>query len=250
MHFGAAREQVNGERQGAEPGGDERRHIGSSHGLRPSVIPYATVCSEGDCEIQYGSVWLHMTKAQLTPLAWIQAAFRALCREGPAGLRAEAIARDLYVSKGSFYWHFNSVPDLKAAMLAHWEEAATADIIAEVDATTDDPTGRLRQLLLIVAQPRDAAYGGAKAEPALRHWAAVDEKAAASVGRVDRARLDYLETLLTQSGRADGRLEAQVIYATLIGLYPLVDAGLAEISETLTRSLEAVLRFDPPSPAP
>ena len=41
------------------------------------------------------------------------AGFRALSAEGPQGIRVEAIARQLKLSKGSFYWHFKDVQALK-----------------------------------------------------------------------------------------------------------------------------------------
>ncbi|WP_163317770.1 TetR family transcriptional regulator, partial [Enterobacter hormaechei] len=46
------------------------------------------------------------TRKTLSAEDWISAAFRALSQGGAQAIRAEAIARDLKVSKGSFYWHF------------------------------------------------------------------------------------------------------------------------------------------------
>jgi len=37
---------------------------------------------------------------------WLDAGLAALAAEGPAALRAEALARQLNTTKGSFYWHF------------------------------------------------------------------------------------------------------------------------------------------------
>jgi AcrR family transcriptional regulator len=37
---------------------------------------------------------------------WIRAAGRRLAQGGAAAVAVEALARDLGVTKGSFYWHF------------------------------------------------------------------------------------------------------------------------------------------------
>ncbi|NLH83356.1 MAG: TetR family transcriptional regulator, partial [Phyllobacteriaceae bacterium] len=49
------------------------------------------------------------TRSTLSAEDWIKAAFRALSVGGVQAIRAEAIARDLNVSKGAFYWHFKDV---------------------------------------------------------------------------------------------------------------------------------------------
>lgn len=57
----------------------------------------------------------------LQPLDWIHAAYARLSAEGIDAVRVEVLARELGVSKGSFYWHFQDREDLLAKMLAHWE---------------------------------------------------------------------------------------------------------------------------------
>src|SRR5262249_42932087 len=53
---------------------------------------------------------------------WLRAARRALLARGPEGVRVEPLARDLGVTKGSFYWHFGDRADLLEALLVEWEE--------------------------------------------------------------------------------------------------------------------------------
>src|SRR5207247_4105060 len=43
---------------------------------------------------------------------WLRGARLALLREGPNGVRVEPLARELGVTKGSFYWHFHDREDL------------------------------------------------------------------------------------------------------------------------------------------
>ena len=52
---------------------------------------------------------------------WIRAATARLAQEGIEAVRVEVLARDLLVSKGSFYWHFRDREDLLNSVLSHWE---------------------------------------------------------------------------------------------------------------------------------
>lgn len=76
---------------------------------------------------------------KLSKLAWIQAGFRALTQQGLSGVKAEILARELHVSKGSFYWHFKNIDALKVTMLEHWKEAATQGIVQQVFETEIEP---------------------------------------------------------------------------------------------------------------
>jgi AcrR family transcriptional regulator len=51
---------------------------------------------------------------------WILKALDVLRKEGLAGVRAERLARDLNVTKGSFYHHFKNLADLQEAILDYW----------------------------------------------------------------------------------------------------------------------------------
>ena len=64
-----------------------------------------------------------------TPLQrgdWVRAAFARLSDDGIDAVRVEVLARDLHVSKGSFYWHFRDRDELAAAMLDQWDEDESA----------------------------------------------------------------------------------------------------------------------------
>lgn len=182
-------------------------------------------------QFQYGSVWLRLLLAGVNTLAygatmerkkerlnaesWLYAGFRALAEKGPNGLKAEAIARDLKTTKGSFYWHFKDIPDFKMQMMALWEERAhegVTKIINEVDGAE----ARLH-LLIKIASANDTKHGGAAAEPAIRDWMRYDDMVRQTVERVDQGRIRYLSGILADAGVSDP-LAARVFYAALIGL--------------------------------
>ncbi len=184
-----------------------------------------------------------MTKDTLTSDDWIKAAFRALTAGGVQAIRAEAIARDLKVSKGSFYWHFKDVADLKAKMLAHWACEATDAIIAEVEASQLPAEDRLRLLVLAATDDRTLPYGGLLADSAVREWARFDAVAAMTLKSVDERRLGYIADLLGLCGFSakGGRSGASALYGALIGLEALAANGLADLRADLLRLLEALL---------
>ena len=182
-------------------------------------------------------------KPRLSAEDWISAAFRALTTGGPQAVRAEAIARDLGVSKGSFYWHFEDVPALKSAMLEHWMDVATRQIITTVEYSRLDPAEQLRLLVRIAASNGNAAYGGRLAEAAIRDWARYDVIAVETLQTVDRLRLDFLAQLFGETGQDTARahVSASLLYAALIGLEQLAHHGLAEATADLAELLEILL---------
>ncbi|CAN0573802.1 unnamed protein product, partial [Laminaria digitata] len=196
------------------------------------------------CICQYGGVWEDMMKETLTAQAWIEAAFRALTAGGPQAIRAEAIARDLKVSKGSFYWHFKDVPALKSEMLRVWKSQATDAIISAVEGEGGSPDEKLRRLVDLATGPANTPYGGALAEAAVRDWARYDPSVALVLKAVDERRLAYLVALFAESGAtgAARRRNASILYGALIGLEGLSHQGLADLRGDLRYLLDRLLR--------
>ncbi|GAB3116245.1 TetR/AcrR family transcriptional regulator [Novispirillum itersonii] len=176
---------------------------------------------------------------------WIEAAFRALSDGGIQAVRAEALARALKVSKGSFYWHFRDVPALKTAMLAHWKIRGTQEIIAAIaDADTPAPaSARLHQLTLLATDDRSHPYGGEAVEMAIRQWARHDPDAATTLREVDDQRLTFLTALFIQHGQTAeqaGR-HARLLYGALIGLPCLPPENPADLRADLLALLDRLL---------
>lgn len=153
--------------------------------------------------------------ARRTKQDWIAAALRALAREGIGGVRVEALARDLGVTKGSFYWHFADLEALHTAIFETWEDVGTQRIIALVEREGGSPEVRLKRLWEVCSGPDIGP------ELALRDFARHDARAAALVERVDQARMAYLRTLFAAHGCAADETEARamLLYSLLIGTY-------------------------------
>ena len=182
-------------------------------------------------------------KQSLSPTDWIQAAFRALATGGPQAIRAESISRALNVSKGSFYWHFKDVPALKQAMLDHWQQVATQDVIDLVESGAPDAKARLNLLVRVSTALPDDTYGGDLTEAAIRDWARYDPAAANVVKAIDGQRLKFVEAQFRalKFDPQQSRQRATILYAALIGLHQLAHHGLSEPAGDLSALLDHLL---------
>ena len=168
-----------------------------------------------------------MTKERLSKESWVAAGFRALADQGPSAIQINALAKTLGATKGSFYWHFASLADFKAAMLDLWHAKAAIEVMEQVE-QLESPQAKLDALLTEAARSAPEEYGGRKIQPAMRAWALSDADVAASLANLDKMRLGFIETLLSELGLHNAAL-AQLIYGAYIGLDDLDSKGRADI---------------------
>ena len=128
---------------------------------------------------------------------WLAGAFRVLAERGPGAMGISVLSKALGVTKGSFYWHFDSRQALLDAMFSSWEAKGTARIIEVVDAHSEDPAVRLHHLAVLVFGDADR-YDAIEAN--LRSLARGNAAALAAVDRVDARRLEYVTQLLRAAG--------------------------------------------------
>ena len=176
------------------------------------------------------------------PAQWIGAALRLLAESGPDAIGIEVLARRLGATKGSFYHHFADRPALLAALLAHWETKAAMGVVDRVEAAGGSGSVRLWALMETVARE-----GAASPEPAIRLWARSDPDARAALGRVDRARLDYLENLFAAMGARgpDAVTRARLAYLALIGEHALGERPTLAERLQAARRVHALLTAGP-----
>lgn len=171
---------------------------------------------------------------------WVAAATHQLAEGGVESVRVEALARDLGVSKGSFYWHFADREALLAAVLAAWERQGTLRIIEVVDEEADTGPRRLWSLFQKIFGSPIEIDGF---EAALRSWAARAPEVQKAVRRVDRRRVGYVAELLIQSGfeRNEAKRRAELLYCTLVGEFLQRTYGKPRLSQPALRSMYAML---------
>jgi len=147
---------------------------------------------------------------------WAQAALELIAKEGVNALAVEPLARQLGVTKGSFYWHFSSRDALLRAALERWEIFEQNVAFIPLRECITDPRERLRQLVHIVTQ--EHTYTTHAVYAALMN--AADHPCVQPViARISEQRINYLFSTLRQMGlSADtAHYRAWLIYTAYIG---------------------------------
>jgi AcrR family transcriptional regulator len=146
---------------------------------------------------------------------WIEEALRALGVGGPDGVRIEALAQALGVTKGGFYWHFDGRAALLAEMLDTWERVVVDEVIDRVEAGGGDARAKLRRLFALAA----SIPGMLKVELAIRDWARRDREVARRLKRIDNRRMDYMRSLFAEFCLDDDEVELRcfLVLTTFIG---------------------------------
>jgi AcrR family transcriptional regulator len=132
----------------------------------------------------------------LQPDDWIRAAFARLATEGIEAVRVELLARDLGVSKGSFYWHFQDREELLGRVFDRWEK----DEIDWLDETVITPKAAARWARFVhhCTDPQLA-----RLESAMRTWARRDERIGARIAAIEKRRTAHIATVLRAIGFAE-----------------------------------------------
>jgi AcrR family transcriptional regulator len=142
---------------------------------------------------------------------WEDAALAAIADHGLASLSIPALAVQLGVTKGSFYWHFKGLPQLIEASLRRWEEI-DREALDEVHEIAD-PRARLKALFTQAM----------KAHQAHALYMALSPSADAKVGtilrRIHDRRLRFLVEAFRDIGLVarDAREQALLTYSAYIG---------------------------------
>lgn len=85
-------------------------------------------------------------RVTLSVADWVRAALVLMAREGVQAVAVEPLAREIGVTKGSFYWHFENRDHLVKTALAEWEQDQGRDLVQRYG-DIPDPGHRLRVLI-------------------------------------------------------------------------------------------------------
>lgn len=176
------------------------------------------------------------TTRRLTSQDWLRAGLHALANAGPEALKAEPLARALGTTKGSFYWHFQNVPDYHTRLLLFWKDGAVA-ALSRAAAQSLTPTERLHRIAEAIA-PDIWSETSPSPETAIRAWALHDPQIAAFVAEVDAARSAYIRATLEALGLTNPDF-TRLLHGALLGMGFL--GGSARENESALSSLTAAL---------
>lgn len=153
------------------------------------------------------------SRQSLNAQDWARAALDALAAGGMDAVAVEPLARQLGVTKGSFYWHFANREALLRAALELWEKRETEDVLARVGDEAD-PYERIVKIF----KEANAGYRSGRLYLAI---AAAEDRPLVRefVQRVSQRRLDYLVECYQALGfdLPRARHWARFAYATFMG---------------------------------
>ena len=151
---------------------------------------------------------------------WVHAGMSALISGGIEAVKVEKLATALGISKGPFYWRFADRDELLQAIIDFWTRDLTQSLIDKTRAA-ETPEERLRALATVSLAPHAGQLDVAKAEGALRAWAAADAMPRDAVREVDASRIAHVTTEFLLMGAPEGLAEdlAKAVYVALLGLY-------------------------------
>lgn len=144
---------------------------------------------------------------------WTDAALDSISAGGIASVSVEGLARELGVTKGSFYWHFADRSALISAALQGWEAQVAADAAARAEAD-EDPSERLRAYFADLLKDANSA----RLDVTLNANAG-DDLAGPSVARVMQTRIDFAAQALRKIGLtpAQSERQARMLVASFLG---------------------------------
>ena len=153
-----------------------------------------------------------METPSLTPEDWLNLALTELRDHGYGALKAQPLAKKLNVTRGSFYYHFDSLDAFHTAIIAHWSNKTSGQITQQAQETAN-PQDALDTLLQVTLR------SGEVLERAVRSWSTVAESVAKAVEQVDQERIMVAEKLLLSSGvpNPTAHARAKLLYWAAIG---------------------------------
>ncbi len=178
-------------------------------------------------------------QTRLSAADWIEVALRTLVENGIEAVQITALSRALRVTRGSFYWHFDTREDLLKALVNEWQARNTGVM---VEAMTDAPTLD-EGILELFAVWVDHTRFDPDLDSAIRVWAKHDAVLSETLKAEDSARINTIAAFFERFGyeAQDAFIRARVIYLTQISFYAL---GIDEDAGVLHRLgyLEAYFR--------
>lgn len=141
-----------------------------------------------------------MAKKRLTRDDWIDAAIDVLLAGGGIDhVRVDKLAKKLGITRGSFYYHFDSREELLKAMLDKWRAKATESVITGLQHKFNSPKEQLLNLAELPLKGQ-RAFDAASTELALRGWARRDKMARMTLEEIDKYRTSFIQNLFVELG--------------------------------------------------
>lgn len=162
----------------------------------------------------------HIRRQTLTRDAWIAAARKVLEKGGIAEVKIDRLARQLKVTRGSFYFHFSSLKDLHGALLDEWRQRNCAPFERLRESEITDGFEFFSSVVHVWV---DEDPFNPRLDLSIRDWARTSRRLAKEVGDMDDLRLELLRRSFEAMGYDgdESLVRARITYFHQIGQYAI-----------------------------
>ncbi|MFP3921899.1 MAG: TetR/AcrR family transcriptional regulator [Dichotomicrobium sp.] len=147
---------------------------------------------------------------------WLDAAYEALVEGGVEAVRVMPLAENLSVSRTSFYWHFEDRDALLNALIAHWRDKNTGNLIRQTRLFAETICEAVLNLFDCWIDPD---LFDARLEFAMRNWSQSSAELKETFRETDRERIEAIRDMFARFDfdpyQAD--IRANAIYLTQVG---------------------------------
>jgi AcrR family transcriptional regulator len=155
----------------------------------------------------------------LTREDWIAEARKSFVSSGVDDVKVDVLAKRMKVTRGSFYWHFESREDLLNALLKDWEENNRREIAAIQAFEAREGAGLIELFRIWLGEdPSFPAF-----DIAIRIWARKSEAVSKVAHQIDEAWIGVLQSFLERDGMKspESFVRARIMYFHQVGYFAL-----------------------------
>jgi AcrR family transcriptional regulator len=168
---------------------------------------------------------------------WLAASLAVLRDRGAPALTVDELTKELGVSKGSFYWHFENYTAFLKALAEYWRAGFTDELAVSLGEQIMEPEARLRFLSETIIRE-----GLGKLDLQFRSLAISHSVVREVVERVDQTRINTLTSVFRELGFEGDALSVRA--HSFIALHALEDGLHGSLSdEEKLRTIDERIRL-------
>lgn len=147
---------------------------------------------------------------------WLDAAYKMLIESGVESVKVMSLAKELNLSRTSFYWHFSDREALLDALIQHWRIRNTGNLVARTELYAETITEAILNLFDCWI---DAQLFDARMDFAIRNWAHHSANLKVILEQTDAERINAIRAMFSRFGFNDEQADtrAHTVYYTQIG---------------------------------
>ena len=168
--------------------------------------------------------------------AWLSAAYDALTEGGVEAIKIMPLAKRLGAARSGFYWHFKDREALLEAMIRHWEDKNTGNLITRCEAYAETICEAM--LNLFDCWLDDGLFDG-RLDLAIRNWARVDQALGGRLAAADSRRMKAVQAMFARYGFAPEEAEVRALTA----IYTQIGYLSMNVSEDRTLRMSRVRTY-------